>query len=72
MADKLGSYISSLMATIVDKEQDEFVKELALESLTNLKNKIQEFVDEHTGDNISSSTKTIKKLLQEEKENGND
>ena len=67
MADKLGSYISSLMATIVDKEQDEFVKELALESLINLKDKIQEFIDEYTDDNISSSTKTIKKLLQEEK-----
>ena len=31
MADKLGSYINTLMATIVDKEQDEFVKELALD-----------------------------------------
>ena len=72
MADKLGSYINTLMATIVDKEQDEFVKELALESLVNLNSKIKEFIDKHKEDNVLHSEQTIKKLLQEEKTNGND
>ena len=67
MADKLGSYINSLMATVVNKEQDEFVKELALESLISLKNKIDEFIVKHKSDYSKNSEKTIKKLLQEEK-----
>ncbi len=28
--DKLGSYISKLMITVLDKEQEEFVKDLAI------------------------------------------
>ena len=30
MSDKFGPYIQRLMTTVLDKEQDEFVKELAL------------------------------------------
>ena len=29
MADKFGAYINTLMTTVIDKEQDEFVKKLA-------------------------------------------
>ena len=34
--DKLGSYINTLMTTIIDKEQDEFVKQLAWSELRRL------------------------------------
>ena len=34
--NKLGSYISKLMTTVLDSEQEEFVKELALSELTRL------------------------------------
>jgi hypothetical protein len=71
MADKLGSYINTLMTTVVDKEQDEFVKELALETLVGLSDKIQEFINKHKDDS-EKTNKTIKKLLQEEKKHGND
>ena len=72
MADKLGSYISSLMATIVDKECDEFVKNLARQELERLKVDIQEFLHKHGNDDEGLSEKTIKKLLQEEQTDGND
>ena len=29
MADKLGPYINTLMTTVIDKEQEQFVKDLA-------------------------------------------
>ena len=44
MKDKFGSYINSLMATVVDKEAAEFVKELALEELKRLNVNIKEFL----------------------------
>ena len=34
--NKLGSYISKLMETILDKEQEDFVRELALSELSRL------------------------------------
>lgn len=36
MANKLGSYISNLMTTIVDKEERFFVRKLAFSELTKL------------------------------------
>ena len=42
--NKLGSYITKLMSTIVDKEQEEFVKNLAISELTNLKDSLEEFI----------------------------
>ena len=42
--NKLGSYISKLMTTIVDKEQEDFVKNLALSELTTIKNSLEEFI----------------------------
>ena len=44
MRDKLGPYISQLMATIVDKEQDDFVKELAINELERLKVDLNSFL----------------------------
>ena len=31
--DKLGSYITQLMTTVIDKEQEQIVKDLALDEL---------------------------------------
>ena len=68
MDDKLGKYITKLMTTVVDKEQDEFVKGLAISELNNLKENIDSFVKKHIDKKESEELK--KQLLQEEKENG--
>ena len=39
MRDKFGVYITKLMTTIIDKDQEEFVKELAFNELKRLKDK---------------------------------
>ena len=66
--DKLGTYITKLMTTILDKEQEDFVKELAMSELKRLNVNITDFLNKH----IKSMEKetTEKQLLQEEKENG--
>ena len=68
MDDKLGKYITKLMTTVVDKEQDEFVKGLAISELNNLKENIDSFIKKHIDKKESEELK--KQLLQEEKENG--
>ena len=52
--NKLGNYITKLMTTVLDMEQEEFVRELALSELTRLN------VDKE-------KEKQDKKLLQEDK-----
>ena len=42
--DKFGPYIQKLMTTVLDKEQDDFVKELAHNELTRLKVDVEEFL----------------------------
>ena len=56
---------------IVDKEQEEFVKNLALSELTNVKNSLEEFIVKNTikTDEFPEEETTEKQLLQE-KENG--
>ena len=69
--DKLGSYINKLMSTIavvtVDKEGDEFTKQLAWDELKRLNMNIEEFLRKHQKDDEEDSEKTIKQLLQEDK-----
>ena len=65
--NKLGSYISKLMETILDKEQEEFVKELALSELTRLNVDVNDFIRKHTKDDLDKIKETEKKLLQEDK-----
>ena len=48
--DKLGSYVSTLMTVILDKEQDEFVKTLAISELEKLNKNVIEFLDKHAND----------------------
>ena len=65
--NKLGSYISKLMMTVLDNEQEQFVKDLALSELQRLNVDINEFINKHTKDDIDKIKETEKKLLQEDK-----
>ena len=72
MADKLGIYITKLMTTILDKEQEEFVVNLAFSELKRLNVDIEEFLRKHSKDDSDELKKTEKILLQENKENVKD
>ena len=48
--NKLGSYISRLMTTVIDKEQKQFVKDLALSELEKLNVNVSEFVNKYKKD----------------------
>ena len=70
--NKLGSYITKLMTTILDSEQEEFVKQLALSELTRLNVDMNDFIRKHTKDDFDKAKETEKKLLQEDKKNVKD
>tara|TARA_A100001391_G_scaffold13048_1_gene7773 strand:- start:460 stop:678 length:219 start_codon:yes stop_codon:yes gene_type:complete len=70
--NKLGSYITKLMTTILDSEQEEFVKELALSELRRLNVDVNDFIRKHTKDDFDKAKETEKKLLQEDKKNVKD
>ena len=70
--NKLGDYISKLMMTVLDMEQEEFVRELALNELKRLNVDVNEFIRKNTKDISDEIEKTEKQLLQEDKENVND
>ena len=72
MADKLGTYITKLMTTILDKEQEEFVVNLAFSELKRLNIDIEEFLRKNSKDDSDELKKTEKILLQEDKENAKD
>ena len=67
--NKLGSYIQQLMATIVDKESEQFVKNLAWDELKRLNLDIEEFLRKHQSDDSEERQQTEKQLLQEENNN---
>ena len=64
--NKLGAYINRLMTTVLDKDQEEFVRDLAISDLSRLGSDIQEFIRKHQGDDEEKSKETVKQLLQEE------
>ena len=70
--NKLGNYITKLMTTVLDSEQEQFVRELALGELTRLNVDVNEFIRKHTKDDIDKIKETEKKLLQEDKKNVKD
>ena len=70
--NKLGSYISKLMTTVLDNEQEQFVKDLALNELKRLNVDVNDFIRKHTKDEIDKIKETEKKLLQEDKKNVKD
>ena len=70
--NKLGNYISKLMTTILDKEQEQFVRDLALRELRRLNVDMEEFIRKHTKDISDKIEKTEKQLLQEDKKDVKD
>ena len=70
MSDKLGPYITKLMTTVIDKEQEQFVRDLALSELQRLNVDVNEFIIKHTKDDFDKEKeKKEKQLLQEDKKN---
>ena len=65
--NKLGTYITKLMTTILDNEKEEFVKNLAFSELKRLNVDIEEFLRKNSKDDSEEVIKTKKVLLQEEK-----
>ena len=57
------------MTTILDTEQEEFVKNLAFSELKRLNVDIEEFLRKNSKDDSEEIVKTKKVLLQEDKEN---
>ena len=66
--NKLGSYITKLMTTVLDLEQEEFVRELALSELNRLNVDMNDFIRKHTKDDFDKAKETEKKLLQEDRD----
>ena len=65
--NKLGIYITKLMTTILDGDQEEFVKNLAFSELKRLNVDIEEFLRKNSKDDSENVEKTEKILLQEDK-----
>ena len=67
--NKLGNYITKLMTTVLDSEQEQFVRDLALSEIQRLNVDMNDFIRTHTKDLTDEIEKTEKKLLQEDKKN---
>ena len=65
--NKLGTYITKLMTTILDGNQDGFVKKLAFSELKRLNVDIEEFLRTNSEDESEDIEQTKKVLLQEDK-----
>ena len=70
--NKLGGYITKLMTIVLDKEQEQFVKDLALREIEKLNVDVNEFIRKHTIDDFDKIKETEKKLLQEDKKDVKD
>ncbi len=68
--DKFGAYVQRLMTTVLDTEQEQFVKDLAWNELNRINTDIQSFLLKNEKDESEEIEKTEKQLLQEEKTNG--
>ena len=66
MADKLGPYVSKLMTVVIDKETDEFVRQLAWNELQRINSDVEEFLRKNSYEK-DEEEKTVKQLLQEKK-----
>ena len=65
--NKFGNYITKLMTTILDTEQEQFVKDLALGEIKRLNVDMNDFIRKHTKDDSDKIEQTEKQLLQEDK-----
>ena len=63
--NKYGPYIQKLMTLVLDKEQDEFVQQMAWNELKRLGEDVTEFLMKHSKDDSQEKEKTEKILLQE-------
>ncbi len=71
--DKFGPYIQKLMTTVLDADQEEFIKNLAFSELKRLNVDIEEFLRNNQEDDSDKVKETIEKqLLQEDKKNVKD
>ena len=67
--NKLGNYITKLMTTVIDSEQEQFVKDLALGELNRVNVDMNDFIRKHTKDDFDrEKEKQEKKLLQEDRD----
>ncbi len=67
--NKLGGYITKLMTTVVEEEQEQFVKDLALSELERLNVDINDFIKNNKKDFFDKAEETEKKLFQEDNKN---
>ena len=58
MNNKLGTYITKLMTTILEKDQEDFVKNLAFSELKRLNVDIEEFLRKNSKDDSENVEKT--------------
>ena len=65
--NKLGNYIQKLMTVVVDKDQEEFIQQLAWEELNKLSTDIDDFLYNNKEDDSEQRKTTEKQLLQEGK-----
>ena len=67
--NKLGNYITKLMTTVLDSEQEQFVKDLALSELQRLNVDMNDFIRKHHKDMYDKKIEQEKEkqLLQEDK-----
>ena len=65
--NKLGSYITKLMTTVLDSEQEQFVRDLALGEIKRLNVDMNDFIRKHTRSVEDEIEETKKQLLQEDK-----
>ena len=65
--NKLGPYVGRLMTTVLDKEQEQFVKDLAWNELKTINASIEEFLRKNSKNELEEEEKTEKQLLQENK-----
>ena len=65
--NKYGPYIQKLMTIVLDKDQDEFVQQMAWDELRRLGDGVKEFLTSYSKDDSEEKKKTEKILLQESK-----
>ena len=66
--NKFGAYISSLMTTVIDTEQEDFVKQLAWDELKRINADLEEFLRGNSRDDVpEDEEEPEKQLLQEDK-----
>ena len=63
--NKLGAYVTKLMTTVLDKDCDEFIRNLALSELNRINTELKEFI--LTNEKPVEEKHPEKELLQEEK-----